>query len=161
MIDIGGSLSISEEKIGAYIEGNLPISEMKIIESIIQSDFRLQELVDDISIEETTDLSDTISEDFLIRYNDLNLPEIPTVSGDFLRPVQHIIEAASTIEALETEEITAVDFFDCNPVDSLCTSYDDCGELSEDDNSSDYEIEEDINDEDINGEELPDDFSDF
>lgn len=161
MIDIGGPLSISEEKIGAYIEGNLPISEMKIIESIIQSDSRLQELVDDISIEETTDLSDTISEDFLIRYNDLNLPEIPTVSGDFLRPVQHIIEAASTIEALETEEITAVDFFDCNSEDSLYTSYDDGDELSEDDNSSDYEIEEDMNDEDINGEELPDDFSDF
>ena len=161
MIDIGGPLSISEEKLGAYIEGNLPISEMKIIESIIQSDVHLQELVDDLSIEETTELSDTIGEDFLIRYNDLNLPEIPTVSGDFLSPVQNIVEAASSIEALETEEITVADYFDCNSVDSLCTSYDDGDEFSQDDNASDYEIEDDINDEDINNEELPDDFSDF
>ncbi len=73
-------LPISEEMLGAYLEGNLTADEVGYVESVIDSDKNLQELVDEVGIansdwisENPADLNPICSDDVL---NGFDLPEL-------------------------------------------------------------------------------------
>lgn len=69
-------LPISEEKLGAYIEGNSPQNEMEYIESVIQNNSSLADFVNEISVEDI-DLDVSIYDEIPNFDNEFVLPEIP------------------------------------------------------------------------------------
>ena len=79
-------LPISEEMLGAYLEGNLTAEEVGYVESCLKSDIDLQELVDEVGYTG----SDWVNEEAIVDLNpeysaygfdDFDLPE---VSGHLL-----------------------------------------------------------------------------
>ncbi len=73
-------LPISEEMLGAYLEGNLTAEEVGYVESYLKSDIDLQELVDEVGIVNSDWLSENpadsnpICSDYML--NDFDLPEL-------------------------------------------------------------------------------------
>ena len=73
-------LPISEEMLGAYLEGNLTAEEVGLVESLLELDKDLQELVDEVGtvssdwIRENPDDSNQIFSDEVL--NDFDLPEV-------------------------------------------------------------------------------------
>ena len=73
-------LSISEEMLGAYLEGNLTAEEVGYVESVLESDKGLQELVDEIGTVGTDWISENLA-DSNLNYSDevlngFDLPEV-------------------------------------------------------------------------------------
>jgi len=73
-------LPISEEMLGAYLEGNLTADEVGFVESVLESDKGLQELVDEVGTVSSGWLSENIEDSNLIYsdevLNDFDLPEV-------------------------------------------------------------------------------------
>ncbi len=103
-------LPISEELLGAYLEGNLPQSEMAQIEALMQNDADFSAFVDEVSVVDipTADTIYNESPDFGI---DFELPEIPSITIS-----QHIDINANldsftpelSIETIHADEFTEI-----------------------------------------------------
>ena len=81
-------LPISEEMLGAYLEGNLAQSNAQYVELILQDNDELSAFVEELSV------SDDLTSDYQMENipsfeNDFALPEIATEIGTFIEP--HIL----------------------------------------------------------------------
>lgn len=76
-------LPISEEMLGAYLEGNLTVDEAGCVESVLQTDELLRGIVDEVNRDgiEWNGLADNtfIYEDLELM-SDLQIPEIPSLT---------------------------------------------------------------------------------
>lgn len=70
-------LPISEEMLGAYLEGNLSAEEAQCIEQLIETDECLSGLLDDVEELTLMEGTDSIYDDFPDFGEDYMLPEIP------------------------------------------------------------------------------------
>lgn len=73
-------LPISEEMLGAYLEGNLTTDEVGYVESLLELDEDLQKLVDEVGTVSSDWLSENLDDSNLICsgdvLNDFDLPEV-------------------------------------------------------------------------------------
>ena len=73
-------LSISEEMLGAYLEGNLTADEVCYVESCLKSDIDLQELVDEVGYAGSDWAKETVidlnPEYSAFEFEDFDLPEV-------------------------------------------------------------------------------------
>lgn len=107
-------LPISEEMLGAYLEGNLTVDEAGCVESVLQTDELLRGIVDEVNRDgiEWNGLADNTSiyEDLELM-SDLQIPEIPsltiftneTISAH--TPFYPDIVACAALEDVDIEEI--------------------------------------------------------
>lgn len=81
-------LPISEEMLGAYLEGNLPQSDAQYLEQMLQGNDDLLTFVNELSVSD--DLTSNYQVEALPSFgNDFTLPEISTEVGTFVEP--HIL----------------------------------------------------------------------
>lgn len=81
-------LPISEEMLGAYLEGNLPQSDAQYLEQMLQGNDYLLTFVNELSVSD--DLTSNYQVEALPSFgNDFTLPEISTEVGTFVEP--HIL----------------------------------------------------------------------
>ena len=81
-------LPISEEMLGAYLEGNLAQSDAQYVELILQGNDELSAFIDELSLSD--DLTSNYQVEELPSFeNDFTLPEIATEVGTFVEP--HIL----------------------------------------------------------------------
>lgn len=78
-------LPISEEMLGAYLEGNLAQSDAQHVEQMLQDNDSLSTFVNELSV------SDDLTSDYQMEglpsfENDFTLPEIATEVGTYLEP---------------------------------------------------------------------------
>lgn len=81
-------LPISEEMLGAYLEGNLAQSDVQYVELILQGNDELSAFIDELSLSDDL-TSNYRMEDIPSFENDFTLPEIATEVGTFVEP--HIL----------------------------------------------------------------------
>lgn len=78
-------LPISEEMLGAYLEGNLPQSDAQYLEQMLQGNDDLLTFVNELSVSD--DLTSNYQVEALPSFgNDFTLPEISTEVGTFVEP---------------------------------------------------------------------------
>lgn len=85
-------LPISEEMLGAYLEGNLSAEEAQCIEQLIETDECLSGLLDDVEELTLMEGTDSIYDDFPDFGEDYMLPEIPDTS-DILGGFEEMVAA--------------------------------------------------------------------
>ena len=78
-------LPISEEMLGAYLEGNLAQSDAQYVEQMLQDNDELSAFVEELSVSDDL-TSDYPMEDIPSFENDFTLPEIATEVGTYLEP---------------------------------------------------------------------------
>ncbi len=80
-------LPISEEMLGAYLEGNLSIDEIQVVEKVIQSDNLFSTFVNELSLDDKVEQNFFV-EDCPVLGDDFELPEIdmPIVTMEFAEP---------------------------------------------------------------------------
>ena len=78
-------LPVSEEMLGAYLEGNLSQNDAEYIEQILQDNDELSAFVNELSVSDDL-TSDYQMEDIPSFENDFTLPEIATEFGIYLEP---------------------------------------------------------------------------
>ena len=78
MIKIVNSLPISEEMLGAYLEGNLSVSDAMKIESVLENDSNFSKFVSEITLNEEIEKS-SIFDDQLYFGNNFELPKVSSV----------------------------------------------------------------------------------
>lgn len=78
-------LPISEEMLGAYLEGNLAQHDAKYVEQMLQGDNDLSAFVKELS-ESDNLTSNYLLEDMPSLENDFTLPEISTELGTYIEP---------------------------------------------------------------------------
>lgn len=138
-------LPISEEMLGAYLEGNLAQHDAKYIEQLLQGNDELSAFVEDLSVSDDL-TSDYRMEDIPSFENDFILPEISTEVGTFIEP--HILPVGF--------EPSFVDVAAC----AMMSGFTDDGDMMISDNLSNTDTDNisdigmDIN---INSEALPTD----
>lgn len=76
-------LPISEEMLGAYLEGNLTQSDAQYVEQMLQGNDELSAFVEELSVSDDL-TSDYSMEDIPSFENDFTLPEIATEVGTYL-----------------------------------------------------------------------------
>ena len=76
-------LPISEEMLGAYLEGNLAQSDAQYVELMLRSNNELSAFVEELSVSDDL-TSDYPMEDIPSFKNDFTLPEIATEVGTYL-----------------------------------------------------------------------------
>ena len=76
-------LPISEEMLGAYLEGNLAQSDAQYVEQMLQGNDELSAFVEELSVSDDL-TSDYPMEDIPSFENDFTLPEIATEVGTYL-----------------------------------------------------------------------------
>ena len=81
-------LPISEEMLGAYLEGNLTQSDATYVEQMLQGNDDLSTFVNELSVSDDL-MSNYQVEELPIFENDFTLPEIATEVGTFVEP--HIL----------------------------------------------------------------------
>ena len=78
-------LPISEEMLGAYLEGNLAQHNAQYVERMLQGDNELSAFVEELSVSDNL-ASNYLLEDLPSLENDFTLPEIPTELGAYIEP---------------------------------------------------------------------------
>ena len=78
-------LPISEEMLGAYLEGNLAQHDARYVEQVLQGDNEFSAFVEELSI------SDNLTSNYLLENmpsfeNDFTLPEISSELGTYIEP---------------------------------------------------------------------------
>lgn len=81
-------LPISEEMLGAYLEGNLSQSDAQYVEQMLHDNDELSAFVNELSVSDNL-TSNYLMEDIPSFENDFALPEIATEIGTFIEP--HIL----------------------------------------------------------------------
>ena len=78
-------LPVSEEMLGAYIEGNLTQNDAQYVEQMLQSDDELSVFVNELSVSDDLTL-DSRMEELPSFDDDFTLPEVSTETGTCLEP---------------------------------------------------------------------------
>ena len=78
-------LPISEEMLGAYLEGNLAQHNAQYVERMLQGDNELSAFVEELSVSDNL-ASNYLLEDLPSFENDFTLPEISTELGTYIEP---------------------------------------------------------------------------
>lgn len=78
-------LPVSEEMLGAYIEGNLTQNDAQYVEQMLQSDDELSAFVNELSVSDDLTL-DSRMEELPSFDDDFTLPEVSTEVGTCLEP---------------------------------------------------------------------------
>lgn len=78
-------LPVSEEMLGAYLEGNLALNDARYIQQMLQDNDELSAFVNELSVSDNL-TSDYRMEDIPNFENDFTLPEISTEVGIYLEP---------------------------------------------------------------------------
>ena len=123
-------LPVSEEMIGAYLEGNLLGSEMRDMQNLISEDFLISNIIDEVEVSNPLDLNFT-SEFTATNNDEMGLNDIDT---PFELPAIEIqVTTDYLTEAIVTEVIPS------NGEDIDCTSFDsqDLGAISSNSDNSD------------------------
>lgn len=81
-------LPISEEMLGAYLEGNLSQNDAQYVEQMLHDNDELSAFVNELSVSDNL-TSNYLMEDIPSFENDFALPEIATEIGTFIEP--HIL----------------------------------------------------------------------
>lgn len=81
-------LPISEEMLGAYLEGNLAQSDAQYVEQMLHDNDELSAFVNELAVSDNL-TSNYLMEDIPSFENDFALPEIATEIGTFIEP--HIL----------------------------------------------------------------------
>ena len=81
-------LPISEEMLGAYLEGNLAHSDAQYVEQMLHDNDELSAFVNELAVSDNL-TSNYLMEDIPSFENDFALPEIATEIGTFIEP--HIL----------------------------------------------------------------------
>lgn len=135
-------LPISEEMLGAYLEGNLAQSDAIFVEQMLQSNNEFSAFVEELSVSD--DLTSNYPVEELPSFeNDFTLPEIATEVGTFVEP--HILPFGF--------ESSFIDIAACAMMMSDLT---DDGDMNENQTNIDIDNISDIG-MDINSEALPTD----
>lgn len=134
-------LPISEEMLGAYLEGNLPRSDTQYVEQMLQGNDDLLTFVKELSVSD--DLTSNYQVEALPSFeNDFTLPEISTEVGTFVEP--HILPFGF--------EPSFVDVAAC----AIMSDLTDDGDMIINDNLSNTDIDNSLDiGIDINSEDLP------
>lgn len=134
-------LPISEEMLGAYLEGNLPQSDAQYLEQMLQGNDDLLTFVNELSVSD--DLTSNYQVEALPSFeNDFTLPEIATEVGTFVEP--HILPFGC--------EPSFVDVAAC----AIMSDLTDDGDMIINDNLSNTDIDNSLDiGIDINSEDLP------
>lgn len=107
-------LPISEEMLGAYLEGNLTTEEVWYVESALQTDELLKGIVDEVNrdgIDWTSLADNTFIHEGLELMPDLQIPDIPTLTifaNETIAthaPFYPDIVACASLEDVDIEEI--------------------------------------------------------
>lgn len=134
-------LPISEEMLGAYLEGNLAQSDAQYVELMLQDNDELSAFVEELSVSDDL-TSDYPMEDIPSFENDFTLPEIATEVGTYL---EHQVLPFGF-------EPSSVDVAACAMIPDLT----DDGDMNENQTNIDIDNISDIG-MDINSEALPTD----
>ena len=114
-------LQISEEMLGAYLEGNLAADEVGYVESVLQNDELLKGIVDEVNsdgvdwVNHTVNTSTCPDMDLIL---DFNIPEVPALTiltGEAILPTTPFysdILACSSMEDNSAEGIDSLDVSD-------------------------------------------------
>ena len=135
-------LPISEEMLGAYLEGNLTQSDATYVEQMLQGNNDLSTFVNELSVSDDL-MSNYQVEELPSFENDFTLPEIATEVGTFVEP--HILPFGF--------EPSFIDIAACAMMMSDLT---DDGDMNENQTNIDIDNISDIG-MDINSEALPTD----
>ena len=81
-------LPISEEMLGAYLEGNLSQNDAQYVEQMLHDNDELSAFVNELAVSDNL-ISNYLMEDIPSFENDFALPEIATEIGTFIEP--HIL----------------------------------------------------------------------
>lgn len=135
-------LPISEEMLGAYLEGNLTQSDATYVEQMLQGNDDLSTFVNELSVSDDL-MSNYQVEELPSFENDFTLPEIATEVGTFVEP--HILHFGF--------EPSFIDIAACAMMMSDLT---DDGDMNENQTNIDIDNISDIG-MDINSEALPTD----
>lgn len=135
-------LPISEEMLGAYLEGNLTQSDATYVEQMLQGNDDLSTFVNELSVSDDL-MSNYQVEELPSFENDFTLPEIATEVGTFVEP--HILPFGF--------EPSFIDIAACAMMMSDLT---DDGDMNENQTNIDIDNISDIG-MDINSEALPTD----
>lgn len=76
------SLPISEETLGAYLEGNLPEHERMEVEKLLENNHELREFVDEVSADDIN-YDESIYDYFPDFDSEFSLPEIPKQTDEY------------------------------------------------------------------------------
>lgn len=107
-------LPISEEMLGAYLEGNLTAEEVGYVESALQTDELLKGIVEEVNCDEidwTSFADNTSIYEGLEFMHDLQIPEIPTLTIFTNKtisahtPFYPDIAACAALEDVDIEEV--------------------------------------------------------
>lgn len=78
-------LPVSEEMLGAYLEGNLSQNDAQYVEQMLQDNDELSAFVNELSVSDNL-TSNYLMEDIPSLENDFALPEVSTEIGAFIEP---------------------------------------------------------------------------
>lgn len=139
MIKFINPLPISEEMLGAYLEGNLSVEDSAKVESLLDNDASFREFVDDITIS-MPDSAQSIYDEHPGFDIDFRLPELPDVN-DPLEIPDNVIDF-TTILNNSLNEVAAYTFAEVAVADYQDYSdfNDNAAQLSED--QTEYDIDE-------------------
>lgn len=114
-------LQISEEMLGAYLEGNLAADEVGYVESVLQNDELLKGIVDEVNSDGVVWVNHTVNTSTcpdMDLISDLHIPEIPVLTilaGEAILPTTPFysdILACSSLEDNDAEGIDSPDVSD-------------------------------------------------
>ena len=106
------SLPISEEMLGAYLEGNLSLEESRYVEDLIEKDNDLQAFVEDVTmldVDNEVSIYDECPDfDTVFELPEI-LMELESFVGSSLSPLDHESSFLENIASSLTPEVTNVD----------------------------------------------------
>ncbi len=100
-------LPISEERLGAYLEGNLSVSDALMVENLINEDKSFCEFVKEISVPDVN-IEDPIFDNYPTFELDFELPQIPN-TGDVFDGFNDLIPFPLGIEQSIVDDIVVKD----------------------------------------------------
>ena len=108
-------LQISEEMLGAYLEGNLAADEVGYVESVLQNDELLKGIVDEVNSDGVDSVNNIVNTsacpDMDLIY-DLHIPEIPAftiLTGEAILPTTPFYSDILACTSLEVNDAEGID----------------------------------------------------
>lgn len=125
-------LPISEEMIGAYLEGNLVGSEMRDIQNLISEDYLISNIIDEVEVSNPLDLNFasefTPANNVEMGLNDIDTPfELPAI--EIQATTNYLSEAIVTEVISSNGEDSVPISFDSQNLDPLSSNSDSMGDL--------------------------------
>ena len=108
-------LQISEEMLGAYLEGNLAADEVGYVESVLQNDELLKGIVDEVNSDGVDWVNHTVNASMCLDMDlifDLHIPEIPALTiltGEAILPTTPFYSDVLACSSLEDNDAEGIE----------------------------------------------------